>query len=128
MRADLLLRNGTITDGSGRPSFTGDLAIQGERIVSLERGACEAAAVEIDVTGLVVAPGFIDVHTHYDAQVLWDPYLDQSLQYGFTTVVTGNCGFGIAPIPIDGESYAVQLLARVEGMPAEVLRDGVPWA
>ena len=87
----------------------------------------EAADKTIDLSGLVLAPGFIDPHTHYDAQVLWDRDLTPSSWHGVTSVVTGNCGFGVAPVSVEGRELVMRTLENVEGMPLEALRSGIPW-
>ena len=96
MAHDLVIRGGTLYDGTGRPGETGDLAIDGDRITQVG-GKAGAATREVDADGLAVAPGFIDPHTHYDAQVRWDPDLTPSCWQGITSVVMGNCGFTMAP-------------------------------
>ena len=125
---DILIRGGDLIDGTGSVPRRADVGIQGDRIVAI--GDLDQDAVEtIDATGKVVAPGFVDVHTHYDAQVFWDGALTPSPLHGVTTALAGNCGFTIAPLsddPADGD-YLMRMLARVEGMPLESLREGVPW-
>jgi N-acyl-D-aspartate/D-glutamate deacylase len=125
---DVIIKGGDVIDGSGAARRRADLAIRDGRIVAI--GAIDGeAATTIDATGKVVAPGFVDVHTHFDAQVFWDGALTPSPLHGVTTVLAGNCGFTIAPLsadPADGE-YLMRMLARVEGMPLESLREGVPW-
>jgi N-acyl-D-aspartate/D-glutamate deacylase len=124
---DLILRGGLVVDGTGASPRRADVTIRAGRIATVGTATDTAGTRTIDVSGLVVAPGFIDVHTHYDAQVLWDPLLGASTQYGVTTIVMGNCGIGVAPLATDAESYLVQLLARVEGMPVTALEEGLRW-
>ena len=123
---DTVIKGGKVIDGSGRPGVVGDVAIKDGRIVEIG-DVSDAASTTIDADGLVVAPGFIDIHTHYDAQAFWDQTLSPSPLHGVTSVFGGNCGFTIAPLtPQDGE-YLMKMLARVEGMPLESLEKGVPW-
>src|SRR4051812_17241021 len=120
---DLIIRNGRLIDGSGAPPNGADIGVTGGRITAL--GEVEGSADEvIDAGGMVVCPGFIDVHTHYDAQAFWDPTLSPSSYHGVTTVLGGNCGFSIAPLSGDaGDSaYLMRMLAKVEGMPLESLQ------
>jgi N-acyl-D-aspartate/D-glutamate deacylase len=125
---DVIIRGGDVVDGTGAPGRRADVGIKGGRIVHVGEVGQEAATV-VDAAGKVVAPGFVDIHTHYDAQVFWDGALTPSPCHGVTTVVAGNCGFTIAPLssrPDDGP-YLMRMLARVEGMPVDSLRVGVPW-
>lgn len=123
---DLKITGGTIVDGSGQPGFIGDIGIRDGRIIAM--GAVpEDARETVDATGKIVSPGFIDVHTHYDAQVFWDPALSPSCFHGVTTVLGGFCGFSIAPMTCDALGYLAPMLARVEGMPLETLQMAVPW-
>jgi N-acyl-D-aspartate/D-glutamate deacylase len=124
---DLTIRNGLIVDGTGSSGVLGDVAITKGRISRIGRMGRSPGVREIDATGLVVAPGFIDVHTHYDAQLCWDPTLASITQYGVTTVVMGNCGIGVAPKREGAENYLTQLLARVEGMSINALERGLSW-
>lgn len=130
---DMQIRNGSIIDGTGNPRRQAHLGIKDGRIVSIDQTEVEAAQI-IDAAGKIVAPGFVDIHTHFDAQAFWDPTLSPSPLHGVTSVVGGNCGFTIAPLGLDANSkrasdgeYLMRMLARVEGMPLEPLRDGVPW-
>ena len=123
--ADVVIRGGTVVDGTGAPGQRADVAVTAGRIAAVGTGL--QGRTELDATGQIVSPGFIDIHTHYDAQVFWDPWLTPSAYHGVTTVIAGNCGFSIAPI----HSAEVPLLARtlqhVEDMSFETLSQGVPW-
>ncbi len=123
---DLIIKGGTVVDGSGAPGRRADVAVRDGRIVEIGEVAGSAAKT-IDAAGMIVAPGFIDVHTHYDAQVFWDPTLSPSSYHGVTTIFGGNCGFSIAPLSPEAAPYLLRMLARVEGMPEVSLREGVPW-
>ncbi|HWU25557.1 MAG TPA: amidohydrolase family protein [Rhizomicrobium sp.] len=123
---DLVIRNATIVDGSGAAAYSGDVGIRGGRIEAVGE-VKDTASRELDAAGRVVAPGFIDVHTHYDAQIFWDPTLSPSCYHGVTTIYGGFCGFSIAPLSPDVSPYLLRMLARVEGMPVAALENGVPW-
>ena len=126
MGLDLLIRNGTVVDGSGMPRYRADVGVEGGRIVEI--GRIRAAAERtIDADGLIVAPGFIDGHTHMDAQVAWDPIGSCSCWHGVTSVVMGNCGFALAPCkPADREWFA-RCLTAVEDIPTEAMLAGIEW-
>ncbi len=127
MTFDLLVRGGHVVDGSGRSGFQADVAVSNGKIVAVEPGISGTATRVIDAEGRIVAPGFIDIHTHFDAQVLWDPPLASTVRHGITSVVAGNCGFTVSPVsPGDGD-FIIQMLARVEGMPADALKTGLNW-
>ncbi len=123
---DLILRGGRVYDGSGMPSFLGDVAINGDRIAAIGR-IDRAADRVIDVGGLAVAPGLIDFHTHFDAQLLWDGLGSSSHEHGVTTVVTGNCGLTLAPCDPASRDALIGTFVRVEAMPRESLQAGIPW-
>ena len=123
---DLVIRGGLIVDGSGGEPFAGDVAVQGGRVSAVGRIG-ERGREEVDAGGLALAPGFIDLHTHYDAQLTWDPYATCSIWHGVTTVVIGNCGFGIAPCRPEHRDVIMRTLERVEGMSIGAMRQGIRW-
>jgi N-acyl-D-aspartate/D-glutamate deacylase len=123
---DLVIRGGTIVDGTGKQARTGDLAIGGDRITAVG-GKAGAGRREIDATGLIVTPGWVDIHTHYDGQVTWDPYLTPSCWHGVTTVVMGNCGVGFAPAKPDRHDWLIGLMEGVEDIPGTALAEGIRW-
>jgi N-acyl-D-aspartate/D-glutamate deacylase len=127
MPADLVIRGGTVVDGTGRPRRRADVAISGGVVSEVGPSVRADAPGELDASGCVVAPGFIDIHTHYDAQVFWDPALRPSSFHGVTTVVAGNCGFSIAPCRPEHHEVIVRTLENVEGMDAATLSAGIAW-
>ena len=124
---DLLITNGNVVDGAGNPRRRADVAVLDGRIARIGRVDRADAARVIDAEGLVVAPGFIDLHTHYDAQVFWDPYLTTSGWHGVTTALIGNCGFGFAPVRPELRERAMLSMTAVEAIPTETMRVGMPW-
>jgi N-acyl-D-aspartate/D-glutamate deacylase len=125
----LVITGGTVIDGTGAPGRLADVHVVDGRIAAIEAPGAEppSGTQRIDASGLIVAPGFVDVHTHLDAQVFWDASLSPVPLHGVTTVVSGNCGFSVAPLSSTDDDYLVRMLARVEGMPLEALQAGVPW-
>ena len=123
---DLVLRDGTIVDGTGAPTFTGDVAVSSGRIVAVGE-VSGSGREEIDATGLLVTPGFVDVHTHYDGQATWDERLVPSSWHGVTTAVIGNCGVGFAPCKPHQRDLLIRLMEGVEDIPFPVLAEGLPW-
>ena len=123
---DIVIRGGTIIDGTGKATFTGDVAITGERIAAVG-GKQGPGRREIDAEGLLVTPGWVDVHTHYDGQAMWDPLLSPSCWHGVTTVMFGNCGVGFAPVREHHRGALMDLMEGVEEIPNAVLADGLTW-
>jgi N-acyl-D-aspartate/D-glutamate deacylase len=124
---DLLITDARIVDGTGRPAFPGSVAIWDGRIVAVGNLSGEASRERLDTQGLVLAPGFIDPHTHYDAQVNWDPLITCSSWHGVTTVVMGNCGVGVAPCRPETREVLMWDLVNVEAIPFEVMQRGISW-
>jgi N-acyl-D-amino-acid deacylase len=126
MAYDLLIRNGRIIDGSGRPAYHGDVAVERGKIVELGKLGGQAKRT-IEADGRVVAPGFVDNHCHYDAQVLWDPLCTYSCHHGATSVIIGNCSLALAPVRPHEREKLAGMLSYVEAIPMDVLKAGVPW-
>src|SRR5690242_19338867 len=126
MTYDIVIKGGTIVDGTGKQRFDGDLAVIGDKVAEI--GHVNSSAKEvIDARGFIVAPGFVDPHTHYDAQICWDPLITSSSWHGITSVVMGNCGVGIAPCKPAVREIAAWDLVNVEAIPFEVLSQGIKW-
>ena len=123
---DIVIRGGTIIDGTGAKPFTGDVAIAGTRLVGVG-GKQGPGRREIDADGLLVTPGWVDVHTHYDGQAMWDPLLAPSCWHGVTTVMFGNCGVGFAPVKKEHRGALMDLMEGVEEIPNPVLAAGLTW-
>lgn len=123
---DLIIKNGLIYDGIGSEPFAADIAISDEKIVKIGPLDKEAKNT-IDATGKIVTPGFVDIHTHYDGQVTWDPYLRPSTYHGVTTVVMGNCGVGFSPCKPDQRGWLIGLMEGVEDIPGTALHEGIDW-
>jgi|TARA_B110001454_G_scaffold202206_1_gene209144 N-acyl-D-aspartate/D-glutamate deacylase len=123
---DLIIRNGTIYDGKGGKPYLADLAISGKTIAKIG-DIEESGSEEIDAKGKIVTPGFVDIHTHYDGQVTWDPYLRPSTYHGVTTVVMGNCGVGFSPCKPEKRDWLIGLMEGVEDIPGTALHEGINW-
>ncbi|OKI02289.1 hypothetical protein A6A06_14635 [Streptomyces sp. CB02923] len=124
---DTLVMGGIVIDGRRNPRSRADVAIKDGRIAAVGRLDPSDAERVVDATGLIVAPGFVDLHTHYDAQIFWDPYCTISAYHGVTSLVIGNCGFGFAPVKPEDRDYAMRTLNRVEQVPYESIKAGMPW-
>lgn len=127
MSHDLVIRNGWVLDGTGAPGFQADVAIEGETIVQVGRVTARGAE-EIDAKGLLVTPGFVDIHTHYDGQAVWDSHLAPSALHGVTTALMGNCGVGFAPCRAADRDTLIELMEGVEDIPGPVLHEGLNWS
>src|SRR5205085_8065648 len=126
MAHDLVVRGGTIVDGTGGTSLTGDIAIDGEHITAVG-SVDDSARRTIDADGALVTPGFVDIHTHLDAQLSWDPDATSSCWHGVTSVVLGNCGVTFAPVRAGQETYLAALMESVEDIPAVSILEGLAW-
>jgi N-acyl-D-amino-acid deacylase len=126
-QVDLVVRNGTIVDGTGAPGYVGDVAVAGDRIVAVGEVDVEGRE-EIDASELVIAPGFVDAHSHMDAQVFWDDLGMPVCWHGVTSVVMGNCGFTLAPVRNEAHELVVRCLERAEDIPASAMAEGLPWS
>ena len=126
---DLLIKNAKIIDGTGAPSFIGNIAIENDVITAVTTGEQDSneAKLTIDAKGDLVTPGFVDIHTHYDGQVCWDKLVTPSSWHGVTTIVMGNCGVGFAPVKPGTEDELISLMESVEDIPGTALHDGIPW-
>jgi N-acyl-D-aspartate/D-glutamate deacylase len=125
---DLVIRNGTVVDGTGAPAVRADVAVEGGRIVAVaDPGTLGAARRTVDADGHLVLPGWVDIHTHYDGQAIWDPFLTPSSWHGVTTTVFGNCGVGFAPVRRGTEPYLINLMEGVEDIPGTVLAEGLDF-
>ena len=124
---DLVIRGGTIVDGTGIPRYKADLAIKNGRIAKISGGISPGGAKEIDASGCIVAPGAIDLHTHYDAQLNWDPYASLSGWHGVTSLTIGQCGFGFAPTRPEDRDLNMRMMNRIEAIPLESMRLGIRW-
>ncbi|MBO0866700.1 MAG: amidohydrolase family protein, partial [Mycobacterium sp.] len=126
MTYDLVIRNGTIVDGLGGEPYVGDVGVR-DGVITAVGTVDGTGGREIDATGLLVTPGFVDLHTHYDGQSIWSDRLNPSSAHGVTTVVMGNCGVGFAPCRAEDHGVLVDVMAGVEDIPGVVMTDGLPW-
>jgi N-acyl-D-aspartate/D-glutamate deacylase len=124
---DLVIRGGTIVDGTGAARSTGDIAVDDGQLTQVGGRVGERGARELDADGLIVTPGWVDIHTHYDGQVTWDPELTPSSWHGVTTLVMGNCGVGFAPVRAGGHAFLIELMEGVEDIPGTALHEGIEW-
>ena len=128
VKFDTVIKNGMVVDGSGGPRFRADVGLKDGIITEIGHLSGENADSTVDLCteGLIVAPGFVDLHTHYDAQLFWDPYCSISW-HGITTVVIGNCGFGFAPVAPESRERAMLSMTRVGAIPLVSMQKGMPW-
>jgi N-acyl-D-aspartate/D-glutamate deacylase len=124
---DLIVRGGTVADGTGAPLREADIAVKDGRIAAVGK-VSGGAAEEIDARGLLVTPGFVDIHTHYDGQATWDSRLQPSSWHGVTTAVMGNCGVGFAPVKVEDRRRLIELMEGVEDIPGAALDEGLAWS
>ena len=124
---DIVIRNGTVIDGTGAPARQADVAIAGDRVVAVAPGIIGSTTIDIDAEGKLVTPGFVDIHTHLDAQLAWDPIGSSSCYHGITSVVMGNCGVTFAPCKPEDRQYLAELMESVEDIPRDAIMSGLPW-
>src|SRR5262249_18794936 len=124
---DLVVRGGTLANGTGAPLHEGDVAVKDGKIVAVGKIAGKAAE-EVDAKGLLVTPGFVDIHTPYDGQATWDSHLQPSSWHGVTTAVMGNCGVGFAPVKVEDRQRLIELMEGVEDIPGAALDEGLNWS
>ena len=124
---DTLIRGGTVIDGTGAPARRADVGIVGSRIAAVGELATSSATVVVDATDRLVTPGFVDIHTHLDAQIAWDPMATSSCYHGVTSVVMGNCGVTFAPCKPEDREYMAELMESVEDIPRRAILEGLPW-
>ena len=124
---DTVIKDGMVVDGTRLPRFRGDIGIKDGLVAKTGRLKAHEGAKVIDVEGLIVAPGFVDLHTHYDAQIFWDPYCSLSGWHGVTSVVIGNCGFGFAPVPPEQRERSMLSMTRNEAISLDAMKAGMPW-
>ena len=124
---DLVIRGGTIVDGTGIPRYKADLAVKNEKVARISGWIPTGSAREIDASGCIVAPGFVDLHTHYDAQLNWDPYCSLSGWFGVTSLTIGECGFGFAPTRPEDRDLNMRMMNRIEAIPLDAMRKGMRW-
>src|SRR5688572_18815871 len=127
MELDLIIKDGIVIDGTQSQRYRADVGVRDGRIAKIGRLKTADAPRVLDASGMIVAPGFIDLHTHYDAQLFWDPYLTLSGWHGVTSVVIGNCGFGFAPMQPEAREQAMLSMTRVEAIPYDSMKAGLPW-
>ncbi|HEY1281105.1 MAG TPA: amidohydrolase family protein, partial [Acidimicrobiales bacterium] len=124
---DIVIKGGMLFDGTRNPRVRADVAIRDGVVAEIGRVRPSDGAQVLDAAGLHVAPGFVDLHTHYDAQLFWDPYCTLSGWHGVTSVAIGNCGFGFAPVALEERERAMRSMTRVEAIPYDSMRAGLPW-
>src|SRR6185503_10203849 len=124
---DIVIRDGIVVDGTRAQRYRADVGIRGGRVAKIGRLGSASARRTLDAGGMIVAPGFVDLHTHYDAQLFWDPYLTLSGWHNVTSVVIGNCGFGFAPMRPELRERARMTMVRTEAIPLASMKAGMPW-
>ncbi len=127
MTYDIVIRGGAVVDGTGAPARRADVGISGDRVVAIDPSISGRGRREIDADGAIVTPGFVDIHTHLDAQLAWDPIATSSCWHGVTSVVLGNCGVTFAPCRPADRAYLAEIMESVEDIPRDAILDGLPW-